>query len=170
MASASIRTKSLYTLGELIRGHGENLNAFAAMTLLNISFRLGFSGIIIDIAYEASKQTQPLLMRLVLVLLNSKDLGERIAALHAFQCYLAGNEEGQTALASTVTPPSMAEEGPETAPQSIGGYLLRALLGWVNTPTPDTVSSWLAACVVSKFLLSCNYWNYFFIVRSFPRS
>jgi hypothetical protein len=42
------------------------------------------------------------LHRLLIILLNSRDVSERLGSLYAFKAYLHENEEGQLALASTL--------------------------------------------------------------------
>jgi hypothetical protein len=75
-------------------------------------------------------QRQAALQRLLIILFNSRDIRERLGALYAFKCYLAENEEGQMALASTLRPPPTADDEASRPLDdlSIGRRLLRSLL------------------------------------------
>ncbi|KAM9981103.1 hypothetical protein ACTFIY_003412 [Dictyostelium cf. discoideum] len=86
MSSQVIRSKSLYTLGEIIHLNPENISEFSGVTMKS----------------EVSKQSQTALLRLTTVMLYSKDIIEKAAAFHVFKSYLYNNEEAQMALASTI--------------------------------------------------------------------
>ncbi|EGC39295.1 hypothetical protein DICPUDRAFT_147928 [Dictyostelium purpureum] len=161
MSSQVIRSKSLYTLGEIIHLSNENISALSGVTMKS----------------EITKQGQTALLRLTTVMLYSKDLIEKSAAFHVFKSYLYNNEEAQMALASTIisdsngsllsSPPSSQPQSPQEQQQlkhqqqlefeslSIGQHLFKALFSW-ETPIagkPFDISCFWFASVVLLYML-----------------
>ncbi|KAL6078488.1 Vesicle-mediated ER to Golgi transport protein [Balamuthia mandrillaris] len=158
--SADARSQALRTLGDMLRGCSENRTAFSAQV----------------VETGEDKRPQPALHRLVVIMLHSREITERLAAMYTFQCYLHANEEAQLAIASTLTPPptitnNLREEQPVVG-FSIGRKLIHALLGEYLTDTVveptslsprdhsprsgqderDALCPWFAACVLSSIL------------------
>lgn len=132
--STKVRAQALRTAGDLIRNHQENRNIFSATTISNIS------------------ESGPLssLQRLVVILLHSPDFYERAAAQYAFECFFVDNEEGQLAVASTLTPSPDVSDGEDlNKPQSVGYHLANILKSW---KTSDSLQIWYAACMLSAIL------------------
>eukprot|EP01133_Synstelium_polycarpum_P001461 gene1461-1695_t len=141
MSSPVVRAKALYTLGEIIHMHPENIVEFSAVSMKS----------------EATGVSQSALLRLTQVLLYSKDLIEKMAASHVFKCYLSGNEEAQMGLASTITPQMLAAPAPGSAASgpddelSIGQHLVRSLFAWetAGNNKVDVASFWFASVILS---------------------
>ncbi|GAM29152.1 hypothetical protein SAMD00019534_123280, partial [Acytostelium subglobosum LB1] len=145
MSSQIVRSKALYTLGEIIHQHTENIAEFSSVSIKS----------------ELTGQSQSALLRLAMVIINSKDLIEKQASTHVFRCYLSSNEEAQMGLASTITPPmhSPAPAGSvNSAAQdeelSIGQHLVRAMFSWdgPNAARFDIASFWYSCIVLSATL------------------
>ncbi|KAN0003493.1 hypothetical protein ACTFIZ_009652 [Dictyostelium cf. discoideum] len=167
MSSQVIRSKSLYTLGEIIHLNPENISEFSGVTMKS----------------EVSKQSQTALLRLTTVMLYSKDIIEKAAAFHVFKSYLYNNEEAQMALASTIISDSSSNNSNnnnttsgdsssnntksnspidqqqklqlEFENLSIGQHLYKALFSW-ETPIqgkPFDISCFWFASVVLLYML-----------------
>ncbi|KAN0037298.1 hypothetical protein ACTFIV_002639 [Dictyostelium citrinum] len=162
MSSQVIRSKSLYTLGEIIHLNPENISEFSGVTMKS----------------EVSKQSQTALLRLTTVMLYSKDIIEKAAAFHVFKSYLYNNEEAQMALASTIISDSSLNSSSASGDSSnnskpnspidqqqklqiefenlsIGQHLYKALFSW-ETPIPgkpfDISCFWFASVVLLYML------------------
>jgi len=134
--SPPVRSRALRTLGNVMKDNSENRNAFIAKVVDS----------------EDGGQKQPALHRLLVILLNSRNISERLGSLYAFKSYLHENEEGQIALASTLRPSPLGEENEDSVDSfSIGRRLLHGLLieGAFNG---DGLSGWFAGCVLSYIL------------------
>jgi hypothetical protein len=130
--SPPIRTKALVTLGYMIRGHPENRVVLEAAK---------FDSELLN------KKALPSLVKLVSIVFTSKDSKERKAALFTIQCYLYDNEEGQRALATTITPPPEVTYNDE---DSFGRLLLKTLLSWELEE--DALRPFYAASILSYIL------------------
>ncbi|EFA84939.1 hypothetical protein PPL_01932 [Heterostelium album PN500] len=143
MSSQFIRSKALYTLGEIINMNPENIAEFSAVSIKS----------------ELNGQSQSALLKLTLVLLHSKDLIEKQSAAHVFKCYLTGNEEAQMALASTITPPAPGDDD-----LSIGQHLVRALFSWEmsttqsSTPSPASPTANTASLLANMRIDINGFW------------
>jgi hypothetical protein len=111
--SPIIRIRSLITLADILHGNKDACSQFSGMLVSLESPQSSSDGTPVSV-----------LSRLLVVILNSTDLQERTAALRVFKYFLQENEEGQMALASTLTP------SPTDQQLSIGNLLLGSLLGW----------------------------------------
>lgn len=131
--SPAVRSRALRTLGNVMKDSSDNRNAFMSKV----------------VETEDGGQKQPALHRLLVILLNSRDVSERLGSLYAFKSYLHENEEGQIALASTLRPSPIADGDEDSVESfSIGRRLLHGLIveGALNG---DGFSGWFAGCVLS---------------------
>eukprot|EP01132_Coremiostelium_polycephalum_P003220 gene3220-4032_t len=158
MSSQVIRSKSLYTLGEVIHQNPENITEFAGVSIKS----------------EVTKHSQSALLRLTMVMLYSKDLAEKVSSFHVFKCYLSSNEEAQLGLASTLISSSSVQPNEVHTDEdlSIGQHLLRALFSW-ESPSPssstpisqsplmnrpfDLASFWYSSVVLQYMLIDSTH-------------
>jgi len=159
MNSLVIRVKALNTLGHILNGNKTNCAQFS-----NTSIDIDNGSIITSTAIREQKPNViTALNRLLTVALNAKEIHEKLAAVRVFKSFLTENEEGQIALASTLTPPPDSTNGeqPDSRQQSIGTQLLHGLFGWDSLGYSNSTSddfytlqakSWIASCILSYIL------------------
>eukprot|EP01116_Phalansterium_solitarium_P000214 TRINITY_DN10123_c0_g1_i1.p1 TRINITY_DN10123_c0_g1~~TRINITY_DN10123_c0_g1_i1.p1 ORF type:complete len:1117 (+),score=415.56 TRINITY_DN10123_c0_g1_i1:143-3493(+) len=149
MNNAHIRVKALMTLGDLLYGSKEHATRFSLYSFPPASSRASDGG--------PPPPPVPAVARLLAVALGSRDPAESGAAVRAFRCFLYENEEGQLALASTVTPSAISSS---STPQSltgliegsvtVGSILLHALLDWEPQGPPQP--AWYSSCILGYIL------------------
>ncbi|PRP88469.1 hypothetical protein PROFUN_03186 [Planoprotostelium fungivorum] len=151
--SVILRTRALYTLGDLLYGNRENCTLFSSLHIhiedLNPVLMTSNNSVII----HSNPKIQPALSRLLAVVLRASDVRERIAAVRVFKCFLYENDEGQLTLASTLTPSSLDEAiNADTTKSSIGTQLIHHLLSWEDDQEALPFRSWFS-CTILMYIL-----------------
>lgn len=85
-AAVAVRCAALRCIGDLVLGHAQNCDALGSKVL----------GEGLDV--------EPALNSILRIFLRTSSLQECIAAEYVFKCFCEGNPDGQTMLASTITP------------------------------------------------------------------
>jgi hypothetical protein len=150
--SPVVRTKALWTLGDVLRGHPDNCRFFEVALLPTDA------GLTPKDHHDSNSPNGGILAptRLAQVLFLAKVHKERRAALHSFVCYLFGNEEGQHAVASTLTPPPDATGNvtslltPSTHQDTVCRQLVRELMSWDTQQ--DILRPWFASLALCAVL------------------
>ena len=111
----AVRSQALLTLSDCIRGNDASRTFFAKAS---ISTRTDSD--------DHTSIPEMALQRVITIILNSRNLTERLGAMYVFQSYLFDNPEGQSGIASTFIPPPTEES--EERSKSIGRQLISAFL------------------------------------------
>jgi Uso1 / p115 like vesicle tethering protein, head region len=161
---APVRIQALRSLGHLLLGHTANCTAFYSSTV-SLGSAGGGNGLAMASAPAMAGDTSAL-ARLSVVMLDANDIAERAGALFVFKCFLGGgSEEGQIALASTLTPPPDGndDEPSVVVPSSIGRKLVDAA---VCSPIGASAGgggggdaalrSWFASAVLARLVHECD--------------
>eukprot|EP01125_Pyxidicula_operculata_P003769 TRINITY_DN1506_c3_g1_i1.p1 TRINITY_DN1506_c3_g1~~TRINITY_DN1506_c3_g1_i1.p1 ORF type:complete len:897 (-),score=251.85 TRINITY_DN1506_c3_g1_i1:301-2991(-) len=130
--SPGIRSKALWTLGHVIRGHQQNSAHFRDSEFASL---------------QKQKQ-QHSVLRVLSIIFTSKVYKERRAGLHTIQCYLHDNEDAQLAIASTLTPPPVSL--PMDEEETVGRIILRTLTNWETDE--DNLRAWYA-CIILSYII-----------------
>eukprot|EP01130_Rhizamoeba_saxonica_P002292 TRINITY_DN12126_c0_g1_i1.p1 TRINITY_DN12126_c0_g1~~TRINITY_DN12126_c0_g1_i1.p1 ORF type:complete len:762 (-),score=124.81 TRINITY_DN12126_c0_g1_i1:46-2331(-) len=134
--SPEIRAKAMWTIGYIIKGNTENIEIFQSAHFDSLA---------------KMKSSQPSLLRLVEIIFGSRIQEERNAALHVFRCYCIDYEQGQIAVATTITPPP--EELPPDDEDSVGRILFKHLTSW---ETCEDVYKPFFATIIFSYVLHGN--------------
>jgi len=138
--------KALHVLSDVLYASKPNCTLFSSLMLHLEDSTVSVTA---PLGTQMSPHVQPAMQRLLKVVLNGKELSERIAAVRVFKSFLYENDEAQLALASTLTPPPTITEQ-ELA--SIGTELLNGLLDWEKSSESLPYRSWFCSMILSYIL------------------
>ncbi|KAL3691527.1 hypothetical protein R1sor_005178 [Riccia sorocarpa] len=137
VSAVAIRCAALRCIGDLVVGHSKNRDLLGNKIV------------------GEEPDSEPALNCVLRVLLRTSNVNECIAADYVFKCFCEGNPEGQTMLASTITPlPHSSSRGNWSSDDdrsiSFGSMLVRALIS--SDGRNDLEASCRAASVLSHIL------------------
>ncbi|BBN13693.1 intracellular protein transport protein USO1 [Marchantia polymorpha subsp. ruderalis] len=137
VSAVAIRCSALRCIGDLVVAHPKNRELLGSKIV------------------GEEPDSEPALHCILRVLLRTSNLNECIAADYVFKCFCEGNPEGQTMLASTITPlPHSSSRGNWSSEDdrniSFGSMLVRALIS--SDGRNDLEASCRAASVLAHIL------------------
>ncbi|XP_024530596.1 golgin candidate 6 [Selaginella moellendorffii] len=133
ISAVAIRCLALKCVGDLVNGHAVNRDILANKLV-------GDEG-----------DAEPAMVCILRVLLRTPNINECIAAEYVIKCFCEGNPDGQTMLASTITPlPQSSRKREDGHHLSFGSMLIQALVGIDGRN--DLEASCRAASVLSHIL------------------
>eukprot|EP01156_Anaeramoeba_ignava_P022739 Anaeramoba_ignava/c20993_g1_i3.p1 GENE.c20993_g1_i3~~c20993_g1_i3.p1 ORF type:complete len:665 (-),score=251.98 c20993_g1_i3:59-2053(-) len=110
-----IRVMAFHVLGDIIANHPENQKTFSEIKITEES--------------TESQTAKTIIWHILIIILYSPDIEEKIAAVYAFQCYLSENANAQISISSsiTITPDELDKES-DLDSASIGKLLIDSLI------------------------------------------
>ncbi|KAH9312359.1 hypothetical protein KI387_027394, partial [Taxus chinensis] len=136
-AAIAVRCAALRCIGDMVLGHAQNRDTFGSKLL------------------GEDPDAEPALNAILRIFLRTSNSQECIAAEYVFKCFCEGNPDGQTMLASTITPlPQSSLNGGKMIEHdnrlSFGSILVRALIS--SDGQNDLEASCRAASILSHIL------------------
>ncbi|KAJ2858555.1 Vesicle-mediated ER to Golgi transport protein [Coemansia erecta] len=153
-APSSVRSQSLYAIGDIIRDNKANQNLFQRI-LITAS---------VDGDSEPSGEKsipEPAIVIVIRLSVGKRPTNVpyneyyivRAAAAYLVQAYVGNNPDAQLALAATLTPPGDASSIMEPEKhQSAGSLIVSVLLDWRDTSHEDVWRVWYASLLLSTIL------------------
>ncbi|KAJ1826597.1 Vesicle-mediated ER to Golgi transport protein [Coemansia sp. RSA 2599] len=153
-APSSVRSQSLYAIGDIVRDNKVNQNLFQRI-LITAS---------VDDDTEPSGEKsipEPAIVIVIRLSVGKRPTNVpaneyyivRAAAAYLVQAYVGNNPDAQLALAATLTPPGDASSIMEPEKhQSAGSLIVSVLLDWRETSHEDMWRVWYASLLLSTIL------------------